>query len=227
MENLTKYACMLFVGMAAGLATSAPYAQELNQRAPVTSSDIKNGTIKNIDIKRGTIRSDRIRDGQIKGKDMHKTAKPAGAAFAETDENTSTLLTTSVATLISVDLKAPADGIVIANATFDIQFNSAAGDDVLCAIDDQDDTIEAPNYLVEGDSDNEANNIVITISRAMKVKKGNHTFYLICQQVQLHDSEVFTRSLNALFVPGIYGDTDTAGASENRSNESARPGRDR
>ena len=160
----------------------------------LTGVDILNGSIGMSDLGADSVGGSEIAAGAVGASELAIDAKPAGADFAEGNQNFP--LPAGDTVLRSVALTAPAPGVVIVNGTVTMFFG-AGGGFVACSLTTGLVIVSAA-LVQQGNAATGTESVALT--RGFEVGAGTTTFNLVCEEFS---GSVVARDsiLTALYVP--------------------------
>lgn len=173
-----------------------------------TATNLKcNGCVGTSDLADKSVTSRKVGDGQIKPVNLAAGAQPGGAGFSE--RNGPKLLGPTPGVLRQVVIRAPADGIVVANAGGNPYFSANAYETIYCGVTrKKNNPIDYADEIITAQTGNLSANddTPLALVRGFKVKKGKIKIFFLCKQIG-GNSNVFLHDpvLVAFFVPGKYG----------------------
>lgn len=143
-------------------------------------------------------------NGCVNGKDLHTSAKPAGADFSDGPD--SAVLDDVAAVIIrKVKIKAPGPGIVIVNATG--QFSGPDGSTVGIQCGITTGTTPEPGYRISISNKPEtgkATSLPVALTRGYAVEAGKATYKFVCLRISGITMSIVNSSVTAIFVPKKY-----------------------
>lgn len=143
-------------------------------------------------------------NGCVNSKDLHTSAKPAGADFADGADVVTLDDATSVK-IRSVKIKAPGPGIVIVNATGQFSGPDGATVGIECGITTG--TAAEPGhkiFIANKPEAGKATSLPVALTRGYKVDAGKTAYKLYCLRVSGITMSIVNSSLTAFFVPNRY-----------------------
>lgn len=156
------------------------------------------GCVDTTDIADNAVNSNKIKKNTIQEKDLHKSAKPAGADFEQTLDDTPISPTGADVIIHSVTIKAPGPGTVIATGNFYADYGGALGA-FACTVTHAESI--GGNYI-RGEAE-QGSTPVSRTSAFLISKSGNFTVNLVCRELA-GDVTIMNPTLAAWFVPGRY-----------------------
>jgi hypothetical protein len=190
----------LFVSIPGGEA-SAQTATNLNCKGCVGKKDIGKKAVTKRAIKKNSIKTTAIKNGAVTADKLADGAKPSGAAYQALD-NGATNLTNTEEVIASVNLNAPANGLVVVLAHATLQF--AAQELAYCSIG-PDGSFDAGSSITKTGDNSIPNRFTpISTSRVFPVSSGPGTYNLVCYTDSGAAVQIQNTKLTALYVPQDY-----------------------
>ncbi len=190
----------LFIAIPGGNAT-AQTATNLNCKGCVGKKDIGKNAVTRKAIKKNSIKTATIKSGAVTADKLSDSAKPSGGAFKALDGEAIDL-TGNDKTIASVDLNAPANGLVVVLAHGFLQF--AAQDLVGCSISTDEAFDVFSSVQQTGDLPIPDRYKSISTSRVFAASKGPGTYNFVCVTDGGAAVQIANVKLTALFVPQEY-----------------------
>ena len=163
----------------------------------VTNPKIATGAVTRGKIANEAVNSAKIENGSVDAIDLAVNAQPAGADFA--DGNQELNLGAADVVVRSVTVTAPSAGVVIANAQLYIDFNNIDGS-ARCSLGSGN-TLDTARHTVLSGGDGMANRFhAVGLTRGFDVPAGSFTVNLICDSTNAA-TEATDSLLTAIFVP--------------------------
>ena len=160
----------------------------------VTGDRIADSTITGDKIADSTINGAKIADGSVSATNLASNAKPARGSFVGGTRFSS--LSSLDLIVRSTTINAPSAGIVIANATAEMNFLFAGT--LQCSLTTGD-TID-PDHLASRRGSG-GQDIGMAITRGFEVPAGSTTINLVCSEDDDAELDIYFSSLTALFAP--------------------------
>ena len=156
------------------------------------------GCVNGKDIGKNAVGTGKIKNNTIRAKDLHTTAKPAGADAVETLTDTNLSPTSADVVILSVTVTAPGPGTIIATASLYVDFNGILGRFACTLATDS----SIGGHYTSGENGDGA--MPASRTRAFPVAAaGNMTINVVCREVT-GDITLINPNLTAWFVPGKY-----------------------
>ena len=157
-----------------------------------------NGCVGTADIAKDAVTSSKIKKNTIRAKDLHKTAKPAGADYSQTIDDTMLSPNNTSIVLLSVKVNAPGSGTIIGTGSGTAYFGLGDGSFV-CSVTTE--KVIGTNFVRV----NEASSYSpFSRTTAFPVDSaGKVTVNLVCYVLN-GEVTIYNPNLVAWFVPGKY-----------------------
>ena len=199
-KSKEKYVLVLFVAL---------FSISYDAHAQTARNLKCNGCVGTRDLADGAITSKKIQNRQVKPADLSNKAKPSGAAFSEINSYVS--LEEDPIVLRKIAINAPANGIVIANASGNPYFNDADPKTIFCTISlDPGSPIDWKTEITTSQTGSTVQNrdTPISLVRAFKINKGQIKIYFLCRETSSDAGvDFYDPVLVGFFVPGVFGTT--------------------
>jgi hypothetical protein len=167
----------------------------------VKTKALRDGAVEEGKLADSAVTAGKIAEGAVTIGKLDASAKPAGAAYTALDDGAIDL-SGGEKTIASVDLDAPANGLVIVLAHAFLEF--ATEDLVICSIG-TDEAFDFPSAVQQtGDSTVPDTRASISTSRVFPVSKGPGTYNLVCGTDDSDAVQIRNVKLTALFVSQEY-----------------------
>jgi hypothetical protein len=191
---------ILATAFAAG-PTYAETATNLKCKGCVGKKELGKKAVRSKNIKPNAIRSDKIANGSVAPEDLAVTAKPSGGNYSGGNQNMS--LTVAPTIVRSVTVNAPANGLVIVNASGYVYTDDAVTTIARCSLTTGTE-LEADYFIfmkMEGNVSEESDAFGAT--RGFPVTAGPTTFNLVCDEFS-GDGVIADTQMTAIYVPQTY-----------------------
>jgi len=150
----------------------------------------------------------------------------SGAAQAE-DPQTRVVVADNLTEILSETIDCPADGYVMALASFeaDVQQTGGVNSTLRAGVSDLPGALasdQSKRWTVPGNTANSMNRNVISVAKIFAVTSGPHAFYLLGQRTEGDDDFSASKStLSLVYIPKAYGLVSGAEASQSASTSTA------